>query len=72
MRLGRSSLLHVEDFNGIKMFKKLIMFRSITETNYSALKSTNYNVKNNLSKTYSDLLIALQIMVSTLVTVAPT
>lgn len=63
--------LHLEgDFDGTEMFEEIEMFRSITQTNYSALDSMNYIVKNNLSEAYPNLLIALQIMLTTPVTVA--
>ncbi|XP_015433463.1 PREDICTED: zinc finger MYM-type protein 1-like [Dufourea novaeangliae] len=63
--------LHLEgDFDGTEMFEEIKMFRSITQTNYSALDSMNYIVKNNLSEAYPNLLIALQIMLTTPVTVA--
>ena len=58
------------DFDGTEMFEMFKMFRSITQTNYSTLDSMNYIVKNNLSIAYPNLLIALQIMLTTPVTVA--
>lgn len=63
--------LHLEgNFERTEMFEEIKMFRSITQTNYSALDSMNYIVKNNLSEAYPNLLIALQIMLTTPVTVA--
>ncbi|XP_017792106.1 PREDICTED: uncharacterized protein LOC108574099 [Habropoda laboriosa] len=63
--------LHLKgDFDGTEMFEEIKMFRSITQTYYSVLDSMNYIVKNNLSEAYPNLLIALQIMLTTPVTVA--
>ena len=63
--------LHLEgNFEGTEMFEEINMLRSITQTNYSALDSMNYIVKNNLSEAYPNFLIALQIMLTTPVTVA--
>lgn len=54
-----------EDFDGTEILEEIKMFRSITQTNYSALDSMNYIVKNHLSEAYPNLLIALQIMLTT-------
>ncbi|CAK9834264.1 Transposable element Tcb1 transposase [Anthophora retusa] len=46
-----------------------ISFQSITQVNYSALDAMKYIIKNNLSEAYPNLLIALQIMLTTSATV---
>lgn len=59
--------LHLEgDFDGTEMFEEMKM---LTQTYYSALGSMDYIVKNNFSEAYPNLLIALQIMLTTPVTV---
>jgi hypothetical protein len=57
------------DIDGADVYEEIMMFRTIMPENCSSLDTMKYIIKSNLSEAYPNLLIDLQIMLTT-VTVA--